>query len=283
MRRSIADYFKKKNVSEERNEEEEEVVNEEVLENEGAARISDSGSEEDSDRLETDRGASVEKKKKYCFQQQWLSQFPWLRYENKTMVCVYCSSCGPSVAGRTQFVNGSTQFKIQSVKLHHDSKKHKTCRDRCINRSSQPLPSSFSRIEEASRSAENEEMIIKFNTAYNLAKEELPFTKFKTQIVLMKKNGLNVNPTYANDTACAQFVGVIADTLKGQTADKVASAPYISFMLDGSTDKSTKECELIYARIVDEGKPLNILIGHIEVEHANAEGKQWLTVLYSQA
>ena len=53
-------------------------------------------------------------------------------------------------------------------------------------------------------------MIIKFNTAYNFAKEELPFTKFKSQIILMKKNGLNVNPTYSNDTACAQFVGVIA-------------------------------------------------------------------------
>ena len=90
----------------------------------------------------------------------------------------------------------------------------------------------------------------------------------------MKMNGLNVNPTYSNDTACAQFVGAIADTPKGKTADKVASAPYLSFMLNGSTDKSTKECEIIYARIVEDGKPCNILIGHIEVEHAHAEGKE---------
>lgn len=76
---------------------------------------------------------------------------------------------------------------------------------------------------------------------------------------MMKNNGLNVNPTYSNDTACAQFVGVIADTLKGKTADKVASAPYLSFMLDGSTDKSTKECEIIYARIVEDGKPIFLL------------------------
>ena len=119
-------------------------------------------------------------------------------------------------------------------------------------------------------------MIIKFNTAYNIAKEELPFTKFKSQIILMKKNGLNVNPTYSNDTACAQFVGVIADTL----ADKVAHAPYLSFMLDGSTDKSTKECRIIYARIVEDGKPCNILIGHIEVEHAHAEVKECVSFLF---
>ena len=75
-----------------------------------------------------------------------------------------------------------------------------------LTRSAQPLPTSFNRIDESNRSAENEEMIIKFNTAYNIAKEELPFTKFISQIMLMKMNGLNVNPTYSNDTACAQFV-----------------------------------------------------------------------------
>ena len=41
------------------------------------------------------------------------------------------------------------------------------------------------------------------------------------EIILMKKNGLNVNPTYSNDTACAQFIGVIGDTLKKKTAADV--------------------------------------------------------------
>ena len=43
-------------------------------------------------------------------------------------------------------------------------------------------------------------------------------------------------------------------------------------MIDGDTDVSTKECEIIYARILNEGKPRNILIGHIEVKHALAQG-----------
>ena len=63
-------------------------------------------------------------------------------------------------------------------------------------------------------------MIIKFNVAYNIAKEELPFTKFKSQIFLMKKNELNVNPTYSNDMACAQFIRVIGDTLKKKSRQK---------------------------------------------------------------
>ena len=115
-------------------------------------------------------------------------------------------------------------------------------------------------------------MVIKFNTAYNIAKEELPFTQFKSQIALMKKNGLNVNPTYANDKACVQFIGVISDNLQGKTGDKIASTPDLSFMIDGDTDVSTKECEIVSARIIENGRPSNILIGHIEVEHAHAEG-----------
>ena len=115
-------------------------------------------------------------------------------------------------------------------------------------------------------------MMLKFNTAYFIAKEELPFTKFKSQLDLQRKNGLKLNDTYNNDTACAQFVGVIADTLKGKTCKKMKDAPYISIMIDGDTDVSTKECEIIYARILNEGKPRNILIGHIEVKHAHAQG-----------
>ncbi|KAG2455939.1 ARI5B protein, partial [Polypterus senegalus] len=50
-------------------------------------------------------------------------------------------------------------------------------------------------FKKTNRSSDEAEMIIKFNIAYNIAKEELPFTKFKSEIILMKKNGLNVNPT----------------------------------------------------------------------------------------
>ena len=84
---------------------------------------------------------------------------------------------------------------------------------------------------------------------------------------------MDVNPTYANDTACAQFVWVIADTLKKTTPKQIAESVYMSFMIDGDTDISTKECEIVYCRILRNGRPVNILIGHTEVEHANAKGR----------
>jgi hypothetical protein len=100
------------------------------------------------------------------------------------------------------------------------SRKHTICRDKCVDKVA-PLPAAFQRQAVVIRSSEESEIIIKCNVAYNIAKEEMPFTTFKSEIILMKKNGLNVNPTYSNDTACAQFIGVIGDTLKKKTAADV--------------------------------------------------------------
>lgn len=37
------------------------------------------------------------------------------------------------------------------------------------------------------------------------------------------------------------------------------------------TDVSTKECVIVYSCILPNGRPVNMLIGHIEVEHAHAQ------------
>lgn len=71
-----------------------------------------------------------------------------------------------------------------------------------------------------------------------------------------------MNPTYCNDTACAQFIGlfIITDTLKKKTSEKIKDSTYLSFMTDGDTDVSTKECEIVYAQILHQ------------VQHANTQG-----------
>ncbi len=60
---------------------------------------------------------------------------------------------------------------------------------------------------------------------------------------------------------------------------KVSSAQYISFIIDGDTDLSVKECVIVYVRILLDGQPTNILVGHVEVEHANADGEDVLLLL----
>ena len=50
---------------------------------------------------------------------------------------------------------------------------------------------------------------MKMTTAYFIAKEELPFSKFPGLINLQKKNGLQISSTYANDKSCAETVSVL--------------------------------------------------------------------------
>ena len=114
-----------------------------------------------------------------------------------------------------------------------------------INEKARPLPVAFRRQEVVNHSADEAEIMLKFYTAYFVAKEELPFTKFKSQLDIQRKNGLKLNETYNNDRECTQFVGVIADTLKGKTDTKIKDAPYISIIIDGDISVSTMECKII--------------------------------------
>ena len=44
-------------------------------------------------------------------------------------------------------------------------------------------------------------------------------------------------------------------------------------MIDGATDTSSTENEIVYARCVNNGQPVNLLVGHTPVEHAHSDGK----------
>jgi len=48
---------------------------------------------------------------------------------------------------------------------------------------------------------------------------------------------------------CQYHRGHIADTIRENTAVQVSSAQYISFIIDGDTDLSVKECVIVYVYV----------------------------------
>ncbi|KAJ8334732.1 hypothetical protein SKAU_G00403710, partial [Synaphobranchus kaupii] len=56
-----------------------------------------------------------------------------------------------------------------------------------------------------------DEEVMKMNVAYCIAKEELPFNKFKPLILLCKKNGADISPSYDNHVRCGEMIETIAD------------------------------------------------------------------------
>lgn len=116
-------------------------------------------------------------------------------------------------------------------------------------------------------------MKIKFNIVYHIAKEEIPLVKFGPLITLHKKNGVDINPTYDNDKCCAEIIGQISDTLKENLAAKVGKAHHLAIMIDGDTDVLNTECEVVYVRLLEDGKPINLLVGQQALQHSHALGK----------
>lgn len=54
-------------------------------------------------------------------------------------------------------------------------------------------------------------MAFKMTTAYTIAKEELPFTKFKPLIEMQRRNGVIMN-----DVKCEEMISCINDSFKSR-------------------------------------------------------------------
>lgn len=85
----------------------------------------------------------------------------------------------------------------------------------------------------------------------------------------MKKNRLNVNPANTNNIPC---LSVYWCNIKQALEKKIASIPCLSMMIDGNTDLSTRECEIVYAQVTENPK-LAILMLNMPMQKA---GHVWV-------
>lgn len=217
------------------------------------------------------------------FKSSWKEEFPWLKFESgkNLMYCTFCQEAGPAIAGQTDLATGSSSFKKETLAIHNKSARHRLSRDWVLNKQNQPasngpLSKAFQKMQHQNKKDANREMSIKFNTAYFLAKEELPFTKYAGLIQLQQKNGLQVSATYANDMKCAEMIQTIAKLLADDLSQKLKEAHVFSLLIDGASDVAGIENETIHCRLVENGRVVSRLIGHKSVEHAHADGKDYL-------
>jgi len=210
----------------------------------------------------------------YTFYPDWLKVFPWLVYENDLMFCKYCK--GQKQAGNSAFVSENPHLKRDTVTKHNISKRHIKCRDIHMLRQDKPasmVTAALKRQVLLSEEEKRRQMKIKMNIAYFIAKEEEPFVKFGPLISLHKKNGVDINPTYDNNVRCAEMIGQIAELMRESLSAKLKTAKYLAVLIDGDTDISNTECKIVYVRILEDGKPVNLLVGQQTLEHSHVIGK----------
>lgn len=78
--------------------------------------------------------------------------------------------------------------------------------------------------------------------------------------------------TYVNDKSCVKMVSVIGNVFKDDFIDEVIRANYISVMVDGAIDVGGLENEIVYVRLIRDGRLVNRLVGYKVVEYVIVEG-----------
>ena len=89
-------------------------------------------------------------------------------------------------------------------------------------------------------------LVIKFNTAYYLAKNERPFSDCPEVLELQEKNGVrDIGKAYLTDKKCAEFTKYVAHVIRTELDTDLKNCNYFTCLNDGSTDSSITEQEII--------------------------------------
>ena len=115
----------------------------------------------------------------------------------------------------------------------------------------------------------------KFETAYFVAKEEMPLKKY-TKLL---NHGVNVGKAYRNENTGGIFIDAIGESLATDLKNKSDKVHFYSIHTDGSTDSATSENEAVFVVYFnpqpadsDEVKILTSFVKLVYVKSANAEG-----------
>lgn len=108
-------------------------------------------------------------------------------------------------------------------------------------------------------------MVKLFDIAYHLGKNELPFSLFPAIVNLEKRRAVDLGSTYSNSIQAKVFSQYIAEDIRQSNVSKLTASRYISILVDGSTDRSQKEKELLYAKFLDDGVPRMCYVGYVHI------------------
>ena len=177
-------------------------------------------------------------KRKIMF--KWKDEFPWLtiREEDDPILCSICCQA-PREAGKTQFITGCKSEEKETMRIHGESNGHLKAQ-KAVLAQQRPvretvLAQSFFNATKDLQERDRRKVAVKMMTAFFMAKEELPFSKFSALVALQKKNGIELTSTYTNDKTCAQMVSVLGKLSKEGLAAEINNKHYISVMADGAT------------------------------------------------
>lgn len=216
-------------------------------------------------------------KRKRTFQPSWKIGRNWLKFDEEKDV-IFCETCRLNkyhlADTACQFAKGSTSLQITSVNKHEGSTKHR--REQAAHDAAN-TPANLLPADQmlAKMNADvHRQLCAKFRNAHALAKHHRPYTDYVWMNKLDRLKGIDVGSEtlYASDKCAAIFTHHIAEVEKERVKKEVAEADFASLIMDGSTDVSVMEQEMVYVRTCVAGVVDVQFIGIVGTPKADADG-----------
>ena len=192
-----------------------------------------------------------------------LNTTTWLRYDKldreyvASLKCSMCIRFQDKLRGTRNYnpayITGSKNLRASAFKDHAKSDMHQ--RAMVLFKKSQssdvteyaPIAKALSTLDASSE----QRLKRKFEIAYMLCKQNLPFTKMAPICELEERHGVDLGSGYKNDQACATFVGYIAQEQRELLASALGKVRFFTIQADGSTDSANMEEELFLVLYFD--------------------------------
>ena len=106
-----------------------------------------------------------------------------------------------------------------------------------------------------------------FRVAYFIGKQSLPYTKFLSLCSLFASVKAPITAfLYHNEKSCADLIACMSNVIKKKIICRVRNYHVYGIMIDESTDISVTGHLVVFATIIEEGVPMTVFLGLLEIE-----------------
>lgn len=221
--------------------------------------------------------------------QRWRLKWTWLDTKELTtgevgVICSICTSVGSlkttavsreRIEVEQRWLSGITAKNSKKlhdkISEHLASKAHSLCTSQLSLQKKDIIKQSFQHSNEIWRKQNMEKIEITkrvFNTAYTIARKNIPFNTHAALVEMQKMNGVDMGKVLFSNHSCGNIITYIAQSMVKKLVEFVLeSDSYFSILLDESTTCSNLTALIVYLRITGpDGEPCNSFFSLVELE-----------------
>ena len=174
-----------------------------------------------------------------------------------------------TISHKNSFTSGNCQFKLESIKLHEESRNHKSAKA-IVAAKNRPCETPVVKFLLTMNSETKEKLSKLFKTCHALAIHNRPFADYNWLCQLDEAKGVETGKTYRNSESAKEFTKAIAQVERRSLASAVKTAKFVSVLTDGSTDSAVCEQEMFFLRYVEDGMPVVKFAASVQVERSDS-------------